>query len=317
MSQEQEEPPTIVKVITESPRVAVVFFDLECTGLSVYDDAIFEISLVLFEIDVKTGEWTERKHLTMRCKPLVGMSKGAAEVTGVTTNMLADEPPLKKQLVRMSKHLDAQFTSKMPRVLVGYNSHGYDIPMMVSEAEKKDNDVGTDGAVGLFRGLRFELTIDLLHQARAHVDRTVLSRTKHGAASFKLGDVYRSLVGKPLEGAHGALADSLALHEIYTKSTELTASLLKVLRPLTDQESKTVPETWCVNPLELVRSRVDVFNVHNNKPTVDTMSVAEMIAKIRTRKAARKAAKKLKLAKKRVMSPDEVVVVAGVKRHCV
>jgi len=127
--------------------------------------------------------------------------------------------------------------------------------------------------------------VDALLQAREHIDRGRLTRTKNGNVSFKLGNVYQALTGKYLQGAHGALADAVAIIALYRESSAMTKSLMDCLTSTGEKPC------WASNPLSLVRARVKQCKEKNAKPTT-SMDVAAVVAAIKKKKKRKKMLKK-------------------------
>jgi hypothetical protein len=84
------------------------------------------------------------------------------------------------------------------------------------------------GAEDYFRHLRFAASLDGLIASRALLDPLKLQRTAKGQPCFKLGSVYESLIGSPLIGAHGGVADAKAVVSILSKAPEFTPVLDKM-----------------------------------------------------------------------------------------
>jgi len=56
--------------------------------------------------------------------------------------------------------------------------------------------------------------VDMLVFGRSHIDHTSLARKANGACSYRLSDVYKAVLNKELEHAHGAVYDSQAVIDL-------------------------------------------------------------------------------------------------------
>jgi DNA polymerase-3 subunit epsilon len=156
----------------------IVFFDLEATGLDVYNDRIVQIGIIKFNTDETKEEY---KWLI---NPKVPISKEATEVHGITDEMVQDKPTfgdIAQELIKIFHNSD----------LGGYNVKNYDIPMLQNEFSRI--------------GLQFDL------ENVSIVDAMAIYMRKE---SRKLQDAYKKYVGKELENAHDAMADIQASIEV-------------------------------------------------------------------------------------------------------
>lgn len=196
----------------------LVSFDLEATGLSKVQDQIVEFGAIVHLWSTGSSTFVPVSRFVSRVRPTVRHMGGkASEITGITMDMLKDAPGISHVLMQFQTHLETHCTdTSIPRILVAYNGFGYDIPLLVAELVR----AGTD-PVAYVRSLRLEYTLDMLIFARSHFDTTHLRRNKSGSCSYRLSDVYAAVCNKPLDGAHGALADSQAVLDIMQTSDTL------------------------------------------------------------------------------------------------
>lgn len=157
----------------------VIFFDLETTGLEITKDQILE--LAAFKI-MPSGEKLKYYGLF---KPSVEISEEAAEIHGITQDMVADKPAFKEkaaEIYEFFKDCD----------LGGYNVIRFDIPMLVEELHR----------AGIhYNPIRFNV-LDVFKILQEKEPRN-------------LGVMYKYYTGKDLENAHSAEADIEATIEIF------------------------------------------------------------------------------------------------------
>lgn len=224
----------------------VISFDCESTGLSVLQDQIVELGAVTQLWDTVSGDIVDLPPFTRYARPtLKSMCGRAEEITGITMDMLRDKPAIRAVLDEFRVHLDTICPDAgIPRILVSYNGFAYDLPLVVAELER------SGCAKGFFRQLRIERAIDVLLFGKSCLDTTRLRRKANGACSYKLGDVYSSLCGRALDGAHGALADSRAVLKILSQDT--IAGKFRELMTAPDRD-----DACCRNPMAVVREALD------------------------------------------------------------
>ena len=158
---------------------AIVFFDIEATGLNVLRDRIVQIALIKYTPDGKEEE------LEMMINPgHVPISSEAMAVHGITPQMLSNKPTFDKvgeQLFHFIGNAD----------LAGYNSDRFDIPMLMEEFAR----------IGLELDISIRNTIDVQKIFYKMEPRT-------------LSAAYRYFCAAELEGAHDALADVKATVDV-------------------------------------------------------------------------------------------------------
>jgi DNA polymerase III subunit epsilon len=156
----------------------LAFFDLESTGLNVAKDRIVEISIV----KVNPNKIVESK--TWLLNPDYPISEESASVHGYTNEMVADKPTFKqvcREIDSFLKNCD----------LAGYNVIKFDLPMLVEEFLRSDLDFE----------MKNRRVIDV-----QNIFMKMEQRTLAAACKFYLG--------KPLENAHSAEADTMATFEV-------------------------------------------------------------------------------------------------------
>ncbi len=203
-----------------SEGVYLLSFDLETTGLSVGKDSVCEIGLEVAEFHLRDGG--EGQQLVERvagssaafqvyCRPRIPMEAGAMAVTGLSNQFLEKQVDLASAVEQMQRFVDSTCTRPIRRVLVSYNGFKFDVPLLVNDMLQQNVSPRL-----LFRCLKLDASVDVVNLVKASVDTTTLRRADKGRCSYKLTDVYLSVIHKPLQGAHGALADCQATLELLT-----------------------------------------------------------------------------------------------------
>lgn len=187
-----------------------ISIDFEATGLSRVSDQVTEVGVCIGYQEVYpngrielVGTFAEYVRPTRAV-----VSRGSSAVTGITTEMLADKDSAEIVLSRMSAFIDGRCRGDVPRILVAYNGLQFDVPLLISELARFTRPEK------FMRSMRLDAIMDPLVWSKERLDKTLLVRRANGRCSYRLGDVYRSLTGQRLDGAHGALADSRAVLDI-------------------------------------------------------------------------------------------------------
>lgn len=169
---------------------ALVFFDLETTGLDPEQDRIVEIGLVRVEPD------GSRRQLVERVDPGVDIPEQSSRVHGIRTEEvrgLFGKPRLAKVAPRLVAFIgDAD--------IAGFNSIGFDIPMWLSECTRHGVPFSMDG--------RHQVDAKVVFNAKeTSWDRFLMGPRTLTAA-------LRHYCGRDLEGAHSAGADADATVDV-------------------------------------------------------------------------------------------------------
>lgn len=166
----------------------LVFFDLETTGPEKETDRIVQFAALKMMPD-----GTERRWQTL-INPGVPIPEPATEVHGITDAMVATAPSFAALAGKIwSALLDCD--------LGGYNARRFDVPMLIAEFRRVK---GYEAAAG-------ELA------TRAIVDplRIFMQREPRD-----LSAAHRFFLGEPLEGAHDAMADTVAAQRVFLAQLE-------------------------------------------------------------------------------------------------
>lgn len=179
----------------------VVFFDLETTGVNIHTDRIVEISCVKVMPDGTHSEYNRRVNPEMPIPP------SATAVHHISNEDVKDAPrfvEIAPSLLEIFEDCD----------IAGFNSNKFDIPVLMKEFERA--------------GVQFSL------KGRRLVD---VQTIYHRLEQRTLSAAYRFYCGKDLEGAHSALADTMATYEVlmaqldrYPESEEFGNDIDKLAR---------------------------------------------------------------------------------------
>ncbi len=157
---------------------AIVFFDLETTGIDVANDRIVEISLL------KVSPGGEEEIKTMRINPEMPIPPKATEIHGISDADVKDEPTFNIVARDIANYIEGCD-------LAGYNSNKFDIPLLAEEF------------------LRVGFDVDL--KKHRLIDVQVIF---HKMEQRTLSAAYKFYCEKNLDNAHSAEADTIATYEI-------------------------------------------------------------------------------------------------------
>ena len=156
----------------------LIFFDLETTGVNIHTDRIVEISCVKVKPD---GTYTE---YVQRLNPEMPIPAAATAVHHISDADVKDMPrfsDIAPGLMRAFDDCD----------IAGFNSNKFDIPLLMKEFERA--------------GMQFSI------KGRRLVD---VQTIYHRLEQRTLSAAYKFYCGKNLDGAHSAMADTLATYEV-------------------------------------------------------------------------------------------------------
>lgn len=157
---------------------AIVFFDLEATGLDVGVDKIVEIGLL------KVLPNGEEQELVQRINPERNIPQRVIDVHGITNEDVKDMPTFKEFVPRL-----LEFIGNAD--LAGYNSDRFDIPLLVEEIFRAGFEIE----------MKNRRTIDVQNIFYKMEPRTLKA-------------AYRFYCGQELVNAHSAIADIRATYEV-------------------------------------------------------------------------------------------------------
>ncbi len=157
---------------------AIVFFDLETTGIKVAEDRIVEIGMI------KIMPSGEEKTLHQRINPTIPIPPETSAIHGVYDKDVKDSPTFKefaRELVNFIGDSD----------LAGYNSIKFDVPMLVEEFYR----------AGIEFNLKSRRQVDVMNIFMKMEPRNLKA-------------AYKFYCKEDLKDAHSAMADIKATYEI-------------------------------------------------------------------------------------------------------
>ena len=178
------------------------YIDFEATDKIPLKSRITQIGIVLERPDGVTHTFETLVKADQK------ICKMAQQITGITNEMLKDAPECKDALISMFEFI-SKYRNGHPVVLIAHNGHGYDYKLLLAEMWRRQIRLyPTLKKCGIIR------FFDSLTWARIHVKHHRLVKREDGKASFRLGDIYKSMFDKEFDNAHDAVADCRALMDI-------------------------------------------------------------------------------------------------------
>jgi DNA polymerase-3 subunit epsilon len=215
----------------------IIFFDLETTGINVGADRIVELSYL--KVDLNGNESGK----TYRVNPEMHIPEKASEIHGIRDEDVKDAPTFNE----IAKNLAKEFEGCD---LAGYNSIKFDIPLLAEEF------------------LRAGVDIDL--KRRKFVDVQVIfmkmePRTLSAAVKFFLG--------KEMEDAHSASADTLATYEVLQAQLDRYPGLENDIAKLAEFSAHNRNVDFA-GRIVYNEEDVEVFNFgkHKGKPVAEVLA---------------------------------------------
>jgi DNA polymerase III epsilon subunit-like protein len=257
----------------------LISLDVETTGLSTVRAEITQIGVALERWTIDQGQVLTFPLAPfcsyVKCTQTEEFDEKVIELTGITQATVANASSFAVVIKHMLAHLDLH-CGESTRVLATYNGDGYDLPVVAAELARH---LGED-AGAFMRKLKLTYNLDLLKCGRRCIDSTLLLRTITGRSSFRLGDVYRSLLGKPLEGAHDALQDANAVLTLLTHDQFRT-------HIVSDLQTANINEcTYLTNPMTVLNGCLERYKTSTRVAHSRVQTIAHMINKKRKRKQA-------------------------------
>jgi DNA polymerase-3 subunit epsilon len=157
---------------------ALVFLDLETTGINIVTDRIVEIALIKVNVD-----GTEEEKL-MRINPEQPIPIEASLIHGIYDEDVKDAPTFKEVAKTLAKFMEGCD-------LAGFNSNRFDIPLLAEEF------------------LRAEVDVDF--KKRKFIDVQAIF---HKMEKRTLAAAYKFYCNQELTDAHSAMADTKATYEV-------------------------------------------------------------------------------------------------------
>jgi DNA polymerase III subunit epsilon len=186
---------------------ALVFIDLETTGLSIGHDRIVEICILKINPDHTQEIYTQRVN------PEMHIPAHTTSFHGLTNEMVQNEPTFSEiagDLIRFIADAD----------LSGYNIMKFDLPLLMEEFLRVDKVFDLEG----------RKVIDVQH-------------IFHKMEKRDLASAYQFYCNKPLVNHHSAEADTLATHEILLAQIEKYENIGKDVESLYDFTGRQIEKT--------------------------------------------------------------------------
>lgn len=174
----------------------LVFFDLETTGIDLYQDRIVQIGAIQLLPNGEKKEWE------WLINPAIPIPKEAYDIHGITNDMVRDKPTFGE----LSDTLSTLF---FDTDLGGYNVRNFDIPMLVNEFNRI--------------GMAFDT------ESIAIVDSYAIWRAKEPRT---LEAAYEKYCGKTLVNAHDAIADIRATLDVFEGQMQYYQDIPKTTQEL-------------------------------------------------------------------------------------
>lgn len=198
--------------MSSDKKALLLYFDLETTGLSRWNDHITQIGTTCI---LRPSEGPPRKIGDFEVLVNSGhrIQDSASKKTGITDEMVRKAPSTAEAIQQWTKWL-AETREKhdlvtQPATLVAYNGMNFDFPVLLMELHRCNIP-----SIVFFNTNRIQFFLDPLIWARDSLVTDNLIRNTRGNCSFVLSDLYKSITGKKLENAHTALADTDGLGEV-------------------------------------------------------------------------------------------------------
>lgn len=161
----------------------LVFLDLEATGTDPQNARVIQIALQRFLPDASGAALDEQ--FDQLVNPEQDVPDGVAELTGITTPDVRDQPTFSELLPRLAPLLsDAD--------LAGYNAIAYDVPLLKAEFDRAGRDLP---------GPEDRVVVDPYRLEQVLRPRTLTA-------------LYERYTGTELDDAHDALADVTAAGKV-------------------------------------------------------------------------------------------------------
>lgn len=211
----------------------VAFIDLETTGINFSTDKIVEIAIVKILPD--GTKQVKRKLIN----PQMPIPKAAADIHGITDEMIKDAPTFKQVANEIKQFLENCDMG-------GYNSNRFDVPMLIEEFMRAGLEFSTDG--------------------RKMVD---VQKIFHQMEQRTLSAAYKFYCSKTLEDAHSAEADATATWEILLAQIEKYPSLGNTVESIVKFTGEDDIVDFARRMIK--QNGVEVFNFgkHKGKPVTE------------------------------------------------
>lgn len=202
--------------------VTYLYYDLETTGFSPVHHRICQIAVALSSSSPKLANDTNNKeeeatecsleHFSSLVNPGCPIPPQAQKVHGIGTSMVMEAPCFAEVWEALCRWVQRRVPSTNILCLVGHNSWRFDDRFLcVETARHKKSVLGLVAPTSTIKEL-WSMDTLVLYQKRPLCRTSLRPKVRE---CLRLGDIYQTLVGKTLVGAHDALVDCLAVAAIH------------------------------------------------------------------------------------------------------
>ena len=197
-------------------------WDLESTGLGHYTEEIVEYAIESHEHDRRLYDpnVSGSKPLSIASSQYIyterPFQEKAKEITGLDTEKLRlmyKEGSAVRRTEGLAKFLSDIRSLDEPVVMVAWNGHRFDVPLMLAELRREYKDVRRalldSNIIGFYDAKMYAK--DNLKNTMGE-DKMLL--TAKGVPDYSLGPLYHAIFGEPFDNAHEAMADTSAMREV-------------------------------------------------------------------------------------------------------
>lgn len=209
-------------------KILMLFYDFETTGCRPYEDVITEIGCCT--------QFPDDDEFQMFVNEGVPISKKISEITSITNDMIHNFPPLTVCMNLWFEWIQQKIVKYNPdRVaLIAHNNNTFD-SMFIIRALYQANvhpliefgntmGYGTKLGVPIYKKnnpdekvsplVKIDVWFDTLEWVRQHIPYS--DKLQDVDRPNSLGNLYQAIFGKALVGAHRALADCIAMRDLFT-----------------------------------------------------------------------------------------------------
>jgi DNA polymerase-3 subunit epsilon len=207
-------PTNLIAKLSNSYTKPVLFLDFETTAREYKLARIVSVYMVLVHKGKIIGE------LDTLINPGPGICIENSDIHGITDDMVKNAPQIEFVI-------DLIYTMfSKASIVVGYNITSYDLPLLAYNVLGTLYSTGFSPSNQFYEPFKDKLRIfDLYYYIKKY-------KVREDMSSRTLSKMYEALIGKELDGAHGAKADVLACGEILKalgiKYTDLKLKSLRI-----------------------------------------------------------------------------------------
>ena len=250
----------------------IMSFDTETTGLSIYTAEVIQIGLVIHLWHVEGNKIQKNEMIGsfceyVKCKSNEEFDIRVIDVTGITRSMVNDAKEFKIVVQNMMTYIENVCSNmEYPRVLITYNGDAYDVPVIMAELARN-----VPNPMEIIKKLKITCNVDILPCVRQCADTTKLKRNKVGRPSYRLGDVYASLLGENMNNAHNAAGDALGVLKCVEDIVDISYAVCQ------DLTSSSTSWKFARNIAELAKACLARYIAQNQKSNKTTLSLTDLL----------------------------------------